>query len=120
METGEISRISVNNAAEEANKNSKDPVISGDGKLVVFVSRASNLDPTGKAKGNQVYIRDIEQNTTHLGGMATDGRVQRGNSEVPMISSDGKIIVFKSSISNLVENDKNYMSDIFVNILVPE
>ena len=120
LETGEFLRISVNNEGEQANKNSKDPVISGDGKYVVFVSRASNLDPAGKAKGNQVYIHDIEQGTTRLGGMATDGRVQRGNSEVPMISSDGKIVVFKSSISNLVENDKNYMSDIFLNILATE
>ena len=44
-ETGHTERVSVSSAREEANNQSYAPAISGDGRYVTFVSKASNLIP---------------------------------------------------------------------------
>jgi hypothetical protein len=88
------------------------PGISSEGRFVAFSSRASNLvpDDTNGVEDVFVYDRDLDA-TADLGG--TDGP-SNGGSSFPKISADGRYVVFQSSASNLVADDTNGVSDIFV------
>jgi hypothetical protein len=44
----------------------------------------------------------------------SDSSVANGSSSSPQISADGRFVVFTSKASDLVENDNNHASDIFV------
>jgi Tol biopolymer transport system component len=82
--------------------NSRNAVISADGRYVVFISSATNL-VTGpvNTKAN-VFRRDPETGTTALVSVGTDG-VSPGNNDAsaPAISPDGRYVVFLSQASNL-------------------
>ena len=52
----DMTRVSVNTAGSELNGRSYNPHISGDGRYVVFVSDATNVD--GGSAINAIYLRD--------------------------------------------------------------
>src|SRR5262249_31066259 len=58
-----VSRASGANGAK-ANALSLDPAVSADGRFVAFTSRASNLDPADGDTTVDVYVRDLQANTT--------------------------------------------------------
>ena len=51
-------RVSVDSNGVEANESPGDPVISGDGRYVVFWSRASNLVPGVENSAGDVFLHD--------------------------------------------------------------
>jgi Tol biopolymer transport system component len=108
-------RASVNNARVAANGYSAMPAISGDGRLVAYYSRATNLglaNPTGRRA--HVYVRDITTQTTT--GMSMDSNYNAGNADSfgPAISYDGRYVSFNSEATNLVPQDGNRAPDVFV------
>ena len=46
--------------------------------------------------------------------LSSDGAEANGNSEVPAISPDGRYVAFRSDATNLVSDDTNDVSDIFI------
>lgn len=112
MVTGVMQRVSEG-ILGEADGGSGQAMISGDGTHVVFASDASNLVLFDLNGITDVFLaplglplRLVSQN---LGG-------QPGNSisESPSISSDGSVVAFESSASDLVALDINDQKDIFV------
>ncbi|MDZ4169681.1 MAG: hypothetical protein U1E26_08510 [Coriobacteriia bacterium] len=98
-----------------------DPEISGDGRYVVYRSD-DNLVVANDTNGNDdddagtdVFVRDLVAGTTtrvsvnSAGGQAIDPYCQ-----APSISADGRYVAFTSEASNLVANDTNACSDVFV------
>jgi hypothetical protein len=83
----------------------------GEGRFVAFTSSAA---APGASNGyRQVYWRDRYDGTTYL--VSAVGDVPgNDNSYAPAISADGMTVVFESSANNLVANDTNAVSDIFV------
>src|SRR4029079_18886753 len=76
------------------------PVITPDGRFVVFVSLASNLSgATDNNADDDVFVRDLQTNTTTLMSVAADGSAAGGvdPSETVDISDDGLSVVFASS-----------------------
>jgi hypothetical protein len=110
----ETRRISVGFDGSEANGWSLTPSISADGRYVAFVSQASNLVP-GDANGRRdVFRHDVDTGTTVLVSQAPSGPLADNHSTAPSISSDGQQVAFASVAGNLVQDDSNGVSDVFL------
>ena len=57
----------------EGDARSQEPVVSADGRFLVFTSRARNLVPGGRGSGAHVYVRDMQR--TIVGRTITAGDV---------------------------------------------
>ncbi len=107
-------RISVATAGTQANGRSKQPSISADGRYVAFTSDASNLVGGDTNGVSDVFVRDLEKNTTTRISVSSSGIEGNKSSYWPFISADGRYVTFISEADNLVENDKNGMGDVFI------
>jgi Tol biopolymer transport system component len=108
-------RVSVSSNEVAGNGPSADPVITSGGRLVAFESSASNLVPNdSNGAVTDVFLRDRANGVTSLVSQSTNGVHGNGSSSDPFISGDGRFVVFESSASNLVPNDTNGETDIFV------
>ena len=108
-------RVSIATGGEGGNDISYDPAISGTGRYVAFNSDASNLVPDDTNGSTDVFVRDLEMNVTRRVSISTLGAQANGFSEsTPAISADGQYIAFQTSAPNLVANDTNQRSDVFV------
>jgi Tol biopolymer transport system component len=98
------------------NNDSAGSVISADGRFVLFLSSASNLATNGgNGRFLDVFLRDRTNNTTTLVSVDLTGTGGgNGHSISPVISTDGRYIAFESEASNLVANDTNGVSDVFL------
>ncbi len=94
--------VSVNtNGNASGDGLSTDPSISSNGQYVVFTSSADNLVPGGTSERN-VYLRDLQAGSTALVSASTGG-IDPGNGDsfLPVISANGRYVLFHSKASNL-------------------
>jgi Tol biopolymer transport system component len=111
-QTGETSRVSVADDGAQANSNSLDPALSGDGRFVVFSSLANNLLPGGVTGIIGIFVRDRQAGRTSREDIATDGTRGPGSSGQPAISADGRHVAFGSNVA-LVAGDTNSSWDVY-------
>lgn len=99
------------------------PVISRDGRYVLFTSSANNLVtnengiafPSAFPARLNLFLRDRDDLSTKLVSIDFDGTgVGNGDSFGIGISTNGRYVVFESSATNLVANDTNGVADVFV------
>ncbi|MFO0985218.1 MAG: hypothetical protein U1E76_26395 [Planctomycetota bacterium] len=112
--THKLTLLSVDSNGMHGNNASTYPSISADGRYVVFQSIASNLvagDTNGK---RDVFIRDVQAKQTSLVSLGDQGQQGNGDSGPATVSGSGSLITFHSFSSNLVPNDTNNVSDVFV------
>ena len=115
-----IVRASTSSASAESNGYSYSPSISANGRYVAFVSGASNLVPGDTNGVADVFVKDLE--TGDITRVSTDSNGNQSNADSfgyhggggIAISADGQFVAFESEASNLVTNDTNGISDIFV------
>lgn len=90
------------NGLPNADGVSMDPVISSDGSRIAFASRADNLTSGDSNKSSDVFVRDLVARSTILVSVATNG-ISPGNtnSSAPVLSVDGRYVMFRSRASNL-------------------
>ena len=118
--TATTTRVSVTSAGEERTGASGGAEISGDGRFVVFSSNAPlTADDTQTcgllpANCSDVFLHDRNTGATTKISSSVGGAQGNGESYTPSISADGRYIVFASSASNLVPNDTNGGTDIFL------
>jgi hypothetical protein len=112
--TNKIETVSIGEGGKEANAESYEPSISGDGNLVAFTSTASNISLTEKGvSNNNVFLRDLQKATTIM--ISIDPLAHKGGGgSKPSISYDGSRIAFYSHTATLVPNDNNGIWDIFL------
>lgn len=111
---GLTSRVSVDSFGAEANAFSSAASISGDGKLVVFQSNATNL-ASGDTNGvKDVFIRHLIAGTTRRVSVSSRGDQGNGESSAASVSWDGRHVVFVSASTNLIQLDTNGFNDVFV------
>lgn len=96
------------------------PAISADGRFVAFQSD-SNLVPNDTNADIDIFVRDTCQGapagcapSTSRVSVASDGSQANNHSFFPAISADGRFVAFQSDASNLVPDDTNAATDIFV------
>lgn len=113
-ETGVTTRVSVASNGSQANGDSFNSALSGDGRFVAFDSRSSNL-VAGDTNGTwDIFIHDTVTGDTKRVSVATDGSQSNNSSTMPSISADGRYVAFESGASNLVAGDTNGSDDVFV------
>ncbi|MFI7673211.1 carboxypeptidase regulatory-like domain-containing protein [Actinophytocola sp. NPDC049390] len=108
----ELVSVGMDGAAGDAN--SRDTSVSADGRFVAFASSATNLVPGEPGSGDQVYVRDRQAGTTELVSVNDDRVRADGGALWPTISADGRFVAFASSGSNLVPDDTNRATDVFL------
>lgn len=111
-----IDLVSENWAGSNSgNSSSSDAAISVDGRYVAFMSYATDLDPRDTNGRTDIFVRDRVSGQTDLVSLNVTGTASgNGSSDHPLISADGRYVVFESRASDLVAADTNGQSDIFV------
>jgi Tol biopolymer transport system component len=118
-------RVNVSSTGLEARAATFRGVLSGDGRFVGFRSRAGNLVPGDTNKALDAFVHDRWTGVTTRINVAADGeeadarsfdRSTRRNLFMsrPFLSADGRYAAFTSLASNLVPDDRNGVSDVFV------
>jgi Tol biopolymer transport system component len=87
--------------AAPGNGVSCDPAISADGRYVVFTSSATNLVAGDTNNVSDVFVRDLLEETTQLVSINVNGVSGNAVSYSPMISADGRAVLFHSQASDL-------------------
>ena len=122
LASGATERVSVasdGTGANDAVSGSAPPAISDDGRVVAFVSRASNLVPAdasaryeglpfGPTLAYNLFVRDRAVGRTERIDVGNDGgeanaAVGQGRRSMPSMSADGRYLVFTSAATNLTE-----------------
>jgi Calx-beta domain/FG-GAP-like repeat len=114
-QTGITTLVSQTPTGEAANGGSSNPLISENGRFVVFSSSSDNItiDPVSTVSLPNIYWRDLQTNQTKLISIGTNGQAVGGNADA--ISPDGRYVVFDSK-SRLLTNipDVQNFNDVFV------
>ena len=116
LTTSNTTLVSVNlSGVGGGNDHSITPSVSSNGNRVVFASAASNFVVNDTNNVSDIFLRDLSAGVTLLISVGPDG-VTPGNSpsKNPHISDDGRFVIFESAASNLVANDTNNASDVFI------
>ncbi len=112
QQTGAVTLVSVNKAGTgSANAPSQRPVLSADGRYVVFDSYATDLTgiPDNNNGGTDVFERDLQSGTTTLVSINSSGTATgSGPSSSPVVSPDGRFIAFSSNSPDLTTNSGSY------------
>jgi Tol biopolymer transport system component len=114
---GTTMRVSVAAGGGDTDANSNWPSASADGRYVAFSSWASNLVRNDTNDNPDIFVRDLQTGTTRLVSVASDGTQANGPSFTPSISADGNVIAFRSDATNLVANDTEGHTDVFVHTM---
>ncbi|MGI9604317.1 MAG: TolB family protein, partial [Acidimicrobiales bacterium] len=121
-QTGATSRVSVDSGGTQASGASSAPSVSAAGDVVAFASTASDLVPGDTNALVDVFVRDLGAATTTR--LSTDAfgveAIGGSGSGEPALADDGSHLAYSSSTTNLVADDTNAVSDVFVKrVVVP-
>lgn len=123
--TGTVTLLShvTGSPATEANNNSREPVISADGRFAAYISHAGNIvsgqvDVNGRddifvhdrIAGTTVLASHLPSSETATGGPSFGPSLFRG----PVLSADGAWTLFTSLAAGLVPGDHNGQPDAFL------
>jgi Tol biopolymer transport system component len=78
------------------------PSISADGRFVCFDSTASNLVASDGNGVSDAFVRDLETGVTTRASLDSSGRELPGRSYAPVITADGRWVVFTYESSYVV------------------
>ena len=90
------------------------PSVSGNGRFVAWASNATNVLPADADGAYDVFVTDLATGMTTLESVSTAGTKGNAASTAPALSEDGRLLVFQSTATNLVANDTNGTSDVFL------
>lgn len=112
--TGQLSLISTDKRGRPGDGPSGSPDMSGNGRLVVFESTAGNLVRRDGNEVSDVFLKNLTSGRVTL--LSADRRKDPGNgpSSEPSLALDGRFVAFSSTADNLVADDLNGASDVFV------
>ena len=109
-----IERISISGSGTQGNARSSVAALSANGRYVAFASAASTLVPGDTNGVADVYVRDVTTNSVERVSVPASAGQSNGPSDLPAISGDGRYVAYESTATNLVANDTNGTSDVFV------
>jgi Tol biopolymer transport system component len=91
------------------------PAVSADGRFVAFNSTATNLHPDDPDATFDVFVRDLQTQTTTVVSRAAGAAGAKGNSFSlsPAVSADGRFVAFVSFATNLHPDDTDGIPDVF-------
>ena len=110
---GTTELVSVDAAGNNGTTPALQPVISGNGDLVAFLTFDA-FDTRDTNGIGDIYLRDRIGNTTQLVSVHPVNGVGDDQSFSPSMSLDGFFIAFESDATNLDPADTNHTRDVFV------
>jgi hypothetical protein len=121
-------RVNVSTVGDEADAATFRGMVSGNGRFVGFRSRANNLVPDDTNDALDVFVHDRLLGLTTRVSVSSSGlqanaaglaRSFRGSMFMsrPFLSANGRYAAFTSRAANLVADDTNGKSDVFVHDL---
>ncbi len=115
QEATEPQPVSVSSTGEMGNRASGMPSISSDGRFVAFRSEAEHLvegDTNGVA---DIFIHDRMSGITQRVSISSTGEQTDAPTEQPIISANGRVVVFQTSARTLVpgEGESGEFSQIY-------
>ncbi len=105
-----------------SNNASYSPSVSADGRVVAFVSSASNLAPFDDNQESDVFVFDVASGSVALVSATSKGKAANASSGAPAVSGDGRHVVYQSIASNLGSRhgcpasvtDTNLLPDVYL------
>ena len=117
MQNDQVEWISVNltGGTNVAQRPSRNPIISHDGRYVIFASTATDLVPNDTNGVSDIFVRDRFRAITFLASANLHGtQAGNGSSILPVLAADGRTVLFTSDANDLVEGDYNEGNDVFI------
>jgi Tol biopolymer transport system component len=96
-----VARYSVSASGKQANDYSKNPVLSPDGKLVLFESKAENLVSGDSNLRSDIFVKTLATGAIARVSTTATGHQANDDSGQPVFSPNGKLVAFRSFASNL-------------------
>ena len=81
--------------------------MSADGRYVVFCSFSIQVTPPDTNSTSDVFLRDRLLGTTERVSLTKLGKQANGYSQGPIVTPDGRFVVFQSYATNLTASDAN-------------
>ena len=113
-QTGQTTRVSETPTGGNANFLSQYASITPDGRYIAFRSWANNLTGAPGISWLNAYVRDRVTGETRLVSVDSAGLGTNNHNDAPVISADGQWVAFGSDATNLVADDFNAETDVFV------
>ncbi|MCE9579264.1 MAG: tandem-95 repeat protein [Deltaproteobacteria bacterium] len=114
LSAGTTVRASVSAAGGEADLATTDVALSGDGHVVAFTSKASNLVAGDINAIADVFVRDLASGVTERASVASTGTEGNGPSLAPTLSDDGRFVGFESTATTIVVGTTTVDSRLYV------
>lgn len=100
-------------------------ILSGDIEVAsidtpVGINFSTDISPSGQfvvyqnLELDDIYLRDFDAQTTTRISVGVNGEMSNDNSGDPKFSRSGQFISFRSSATNLIDNDTNFKQDVFL------
>jgi hypothetical protein len=93
---------------------------SADGRYVAFEAPGKDLTANDTSGNSDVFVRDTVANTTTLVSLAGTSTPLNHHATRPLISGDGKHVLFQSEATNIVGNDQVGSNNLFRRDLVTQ
>jgi Tol biopolymer transport system component len=118
--TGRTTRVSVTSAGKQGtgkkySNGSNAPVISSDGRYVAFHSDMANLVPGDTNKVFDIFVHDrVTGKTQRISVSSSGAQANAESGSGASFTSDDRYVAFSSIATNLVADDRNDITDVFV------
>lgn len=102
---GSLALASVNTNGTAAAKPSRFPALSGDGRVLAFISSSGDLAPNDNNQMDDVFVRDLQAATTVLvssNRFGSTSSTAASGAAAPVLSHTGEWVGFVNSERNLV------------------
>jgi len=120
VRTGKTTRVSVTSAGRQGvgkrySNGSNAPTISSDGRYVAFHSDMRNLVPGDTNGVFDIFVHDRVTGKTQRVSVSSTGRQANAECGPGMsFTADDRYVAFNSLATNLVANDRNDITDVFI------
>jgi Tol biopolymer transport system component len=120
VRTGRTTRISVTSAGKQGvgkrySNGSNAPTISSDGRFVAFHSDMRNLVAGDTNNAFDIFVHDLVTGKTQRVSVSSAGRQANAESlGSASFSLNARYVAFTSLATNLVANDRNDITDVFI------
>jgi len=114
LANSQIQRVSISTGSAQGDGFSGFASISRDANRVAFESDATNLVANDTNALRDVFVRQIDNDTTTLVSADVGGVVGNGRSGNSAISGDGSVVAFLSESTNLVALNTNGLRNVFL------
>ncbi len=111
---GTLVRASVSDAGVQGNQQSRSPIVSNNGRWVLFLSLADDLVPGDTNQAFDSFVHDLRRHETRRVSVSSNGTEGNHGSSRGTLDPKGRYVAFGSHASNLVTGDTNAAADVFV------